>query len=422
MSRPSSIVAPRNLSLTEELEKLEQSITLTLQEIDHNFSRAHRIVTSSILPIVEQYAKHSEAVWDGSKFWKEFFEASANVSLAGYEEQTAEDTTVHDEETESTLSPGQQEYHSPSNIDESIASPGEPTTRHFSDDEDFHSSPSMGGRHSTPRMPPTATKTMRSKQPAEEVEEPSFAEYPSPYETLKRQVEGKSAPPKHSSHQPRTPGKASVLPDMSMTPTSSPFEIDFDIAPPSTSGKNNKDTILHQGILNKTYRVAATPHTARKNKALGIGATPQTANRTRRILDFEDTMSSPLEEAPAPRLRAEFFSPVKGPRTPGVSVHTPGRKRFGGLSFEPAAAKDELTRGRSRVWSDDDDDDDDLLESPPKTIMFNLPESRVLQTPAQEASRRMVQDILYSAGGDFTDDLEDSPSIVQRNHEMDETF
>lgn len=29
MSRPS--VAPRNLTLTEELEKLEQSITLTLQ-------------------------------------------------------------------------------------------------------------------------------------------------------------------------------------------------------------------------------------------------------------------------------------------------------------------------------------------------------------------------------------------------------
>lgn len=82
MSRQS--MAPnRNLSLTEELEKLEQSITLTLQgkqtqryptnttnreaEIDHNFSRAHRIVTTGILPIVEQYGKHSEAVWEGSK-------------------------------------------------------------------------------------------------------------------------------------------------------------------------------------------------------------------------------------------------------------------------------------------------------------------------------------------------------------------
>jgi DASH complex subunit ASK1 len=86
MSRATAPSA-RPLSLTEELEKLEQSITLTLQgtylptltsqqtelisnentEIDHNFSRAHRIVTSSILPIVEQYAEHSKAVWEGSK-------------------------------------------------------------------------------------------------------------------------------------------------------------------------------------------------------------------------------------------------------------------------------------------------------------------------------------------------------------------
>lgn len=78
----------RPLSLTEELEKLEQSITLTLQgmsmfmgkqiaaydtdlcllaEIDHNFSQAHRIVTTSILPLVEQYTEHSQDVWQGAK-------------------------------------------------------------------------------------------------------------------------------------------------------------------------------------------------------------------------------------------------------------------------------------------------------------------------------------------------------------------
>lgn len=65
MSRSTS--ATRQLSLTEELERLEQQITLTLQEIDHNFSRAHRIVTSSILPIIDQYAEHSNNVWEGSK-------------------------------------------------------------------------------------------------------------------------------------------------------------------------------------------------------------------------------------------------------------------------------------------------------------------------------------------------------------------
>lgn len=36
-------------------------------EIDHNFSQAHRIVTTSILPLVEQYTEHSRDVWEGSK-------------------------------------------------------------------------------------------------------------------------------------------------------------------------------------------------------------------------------------------------------------------------------------------------------------------------------------------------------------------
>lgn len=42
-------------------------LTYFYAEIDHNFSRAHRIVTTSILPIVEQYADHSKEVWEGSK-------------------------------------------------------------------------------------------------------------------------------------------------------------------------------------------------------------------------------------------------------------------------------------------------------------------------------------------------------------------
>jgi DASH complex subunit ASK1 len=47
-------------------------LDLTNTEIDHNFSRAHRIVTSSILPIVEQYGNHSRDVWEGSKASREY--------------------------------------------------------------------------------------------------------------------------------------------------------------------------------------------------------------------------------------------------------------------------------------------------------------------------------------------------------------
>lgn len=43
---------------------------------------------------------------------------------------------------------------------------------------------------------------------------------------------------------------------------------------------------------------------------------------------------------------------------------------------------------------------------------------------AQEASKRIMEDLLLTAGGDITEELdgEDSPSIVQRDRELDETF
>ena len=50
----------------ERLERLEQAITLCLQEIDHNFIRCHRVATAC-LPVVERYAEQSRSVWDGAK-------------------------------------------------------------------------------------------------------------------------------------------------------------------------------------------------------------------------------------------------------------------------------------------------------------------------------------------------------------------
>lgn len=46
---------------------IPKAATNTTSEIDHNFSKAHRIVTSSIIPTVEAYAHHSQNVWEGSK-------------------------------------------------------------------------------------------------------------------------------------------------------------------------------------------------------------------------------------------------------------------------------------------------------------------------------------------------------------------
>ena len=92
-------------------------------------------------------------------------------------------------------------------------------------------------------------------------------------------------------------------------------------------------------------------------------------------------MSSP--PVAAPQLRSEIFSsPVRQqynrantPRTPGVSIHTPAKA-------EVKAKKDEIS------WeSDSDQDADDVYKelgmSPPKTIQFAIPPSRLLQTPGK---------------------------------------
>ncbi|GME27076.1 DASH complex subunit Ask1 [Neofusicoccum parvum] len=437
MSRPSSMMAQgsstaqRNLTLTEELEKLEQSITLTLQEIDHNFSRAHRIVTGSILPVVEQYAKHSEAVWEGSKFWKQFFEASANVSLSGYEEpQAAEDTTMQQDDT-THVSTAYDD--SPSVRDDTTLRSAAGRPSQFDDDDEgledsLLSSPSMA---KTPRNPPRS----------------SFADdYPSPYEALKRELQGDKSEGEGGGDgdagmddissnasglpdegtvlgAPTTPAKVSqsTLPDMSMTPESSPF------APGSadqhtrhTRQASNNDPLMHR-MLDKTYRIAATPHTAQKVKA----ATPGTANRTRRRLAFDSSpMSSP--EAPAPQLRADIFSPAKTPRTPGVSVYqqrqTPGKSGGG-----PGTASKFTGGARSGedfiTWDSDSEGETEF--SPPKTMQFHVPQSRLMQTPAREASKKIVEDLLFTAGGgELTDSnvTGDSPSIVRRNMDLDDSF
>ncbi|KAL9137315.1 MAG: hypothetical protein Q9175_001469 [Cornicularia normoerica] len=380
-SNPTS-TAQRNLTLTEELERLEQSITLTLQEIDHNFSRAHRIVTTSILPVVERYAEHSKNVWEGSKFWKQFFEASANVSLSGYEEPPADDeATATEEEDRTTTTPSTSTYNSPQ--------PNTPSNQPYPNGETLSPSPT----NSTPRPP-------RQKQPI------ATAPYSSPYETLKRET--LAASPSEST-LPSTPQAAA-----SPAPQSSPF------APPSTSHHTAhrtpaNDVLLHR-VLDKNWRIQATPHSTtrpphRSKSFTDATPKPSTARKGRgRAKEDYDLDSSPA--VPAPQLHSEIFdTPARKSRIPGVSVLTPARGRT-------HSAAESGKRGKQQaIWDSDSDDDEGDMGvgmSPPKTMQFHVPQPRLLRTPAREASKRIVEDLLLTAGGNVTDDLDDSPSVVQR--------
>ncbi|KAK5102298.1 DASH complex subunit ask1 [Exophiala xenobiotica] len=411
----------RSLTLTEELERLEQSITLTLQEIDHNFSRAHRIVTSSILPIVEQYANHSRDVWEGSKFWKQFFEASANVSLSGYEEQQS----VQDEQEQTATEESAATTHTTLETSESYETPN---AQHISTDsiQDLDlSNLTISPSHSTPRP-------LKQKQGGEE---------PLPYRSLQQDVDDTTnvnVTYASGAGDPRTPSKqtSSLLDDVAMTPEQSPEVQRRERLPQPGTTQKRSDPLLHS-VLDKKYRVQATPLASHR-----VGGRPA---RTPGTVQGKKTSDATLESSPLapPELHAEVFdSPMrreitqnlKQQRTPGVSVLTPAKERH------------TQAQRTMDVWDSDDDDDMDEATgmpygaSPPKTMQFHVPQSRLLKTPARAASKQIVDNILASAGvgreednsEDFDIDLDlsyddndmdqTSPSVVRKAAVEDETF
>jgi DASH complex subunit ASK1 len=370
---------------------------------------------------------HATHDTDSCQFWKQFFEASANVSLSGYE--APQDDSLAQDDTQQEETYEDEETMTGDAIRGGATTPQRAASSHGEmEDTMTLDSPSMG--HSTPGMPQSLRKGKYGDGDELDADEeaPQFAGLSSPYETLREEFEGGPTGSRTPKFDPVTPGKSQALPDM-MGFDSSPF------VQPTTSKKPhlNQDPLMHR-VLDKTFRVQATPLISpRKYKPTGA-FTPGTANRAAptprgatvnpRLPKWDD--SSP-PSSPAPQLRADIFSPMKTPRTPGISVQT------------PAKGKTPMSVGRNDDYVDYSDDDE-LDFSPPKTIQFHIPQTKLLQTPgtcktatcststnvatAREASRRIVDDLLMTAGGDFTESgmEDDSPSVVRRQIDLDDSF
>ncbi|CCE86472.1 Piso0_004963 [Millerozyma farinosa CBS 7064] len=82
-------------SATLELERLEQEITLVLQEIDKNISKANAVINDKVFPVLRKHAASSTSVWNNVNFWKYFLEQSANVELTSYEAPANSSTDIN---------------------------------------------------------------------------------------------------------------------------------------------------------------------------------------------------------------------------------------------------------------------------------------------------------------------------------------
>ncbi|EEP78781.1 predicted protein [Uncinocarpus reesii 1704] len=277
------------------------------------------------------------------------------------------------------------------------------------------SSLSISDSHSTPK----ASNYTRSH-------EQSSLDYSLTSDGLDEGISSIDTPSQINRVAPFTPGRGTTgySRPFPTTPGSAVF-------PPPTSLKSNTrtekqaDPVLHR-VLDKTYRVQATPSGGSRTvlKAHHGTVTP----KLRYNIESSPPSSPELE---VPKLHSEIFSsPVapdsaKRPRRPskphsvkpGISVLTPAKPK----------------PHRQSLWDSDEDIDHDDVDptsyfgrSPPKTMQFHIPQSKLLKTPAKEASKRIVSDLLHTAGADTTeefDKLEYSPTLVRRMEGLeDDTF
>lgn len=311
------------------------------------------------------------------QFWKQFFEASANVSLSGYEELVNDDESTMPEESTAMRDDITTDYTATQLEDVTGTTREDHSMEHG--DESLLDDEELTG--STPRPP--STKTVKTQ----------FASLESPYEAMKRKMQGTYDEPDQTTvledDEDSTvlfAQRTARLPDMSMTPRGLRED------PNEQSPQKHKDPLLHR-MLDKNYRLQATPH----KPALRISPA-KGKEKSKEAPAWQDSpMSSP--EMAVPTLRSEaFMSPFKsnarqrlvtatqGPRTPGVSVQTPntGKKSRDVFAADDSTISD--TRQRYEIdYESDEGEDDDLYAgmSPPKTIQFALPPSKLLQTPGK---------------------------------------
>lgn len=322
---------------------------------------------------------------DMSQFWKQFFEASANVSLSGYEEANNDgDTTGVDEST--AMREDTEMEQTPRRDEDITTETGADQSTFQADGEDsLLDDAELAG--STPRPP--ATRTVDAQV--------SMLE--SPYERMKREMKSEEADNttvlEDEDSTVLFAQRTARLPDISFTPQAL-----LDRQTGDQSAQRQKDPLLHR-VLDKNYRLQTTPHKPAMRLSPLKGKERETPVGVP-SWQQDSPMSSP--EISAPKLRSEaFMSPYKsnarqrlaaatqqaGPRTPGVSVQTPGT----GRKTRDAFAAEDSAKHHDKVdidWDigeevDDDDDDLDLYAgmSPPKTIQFALPPSKLLQTPGE---------------------------------------
>ncbi|KAH8835009.1 hypothetical protein DL96DRAFT_1702014 [Flagelloscypha sp. PMI_526] len=107
-SNPDDIHVPgldNTAPVHDQIEQIEQLITIKLQNIDENFAKIQHTLQNKILPAVKRYSVATEPVREAAKFWVSFYEQAAQIQIPSADDwgnagdQPSETTQQRSEDT-----------------------------------------------------------------------------------------------------------------------------------------------------------------------------------------------------------------------------------------------------------------------------------------------------------------------------------
>ncbi|KAA1478063.1 hypothetical protein DENSPDRAFT_921034 [Dentipellis sp. KUC8613] len=387
---PTSIAVPgldTTASVNDQIDQIEQLITIKLQNIDANFSKMQQIMSSRLLPAFKRYSVGTEPVREAAKFWTSFYEQAAQVRIPTYEDYS----TAHDEPSHAETEQSQEtEEDVTASSDHSSAS----SSSHHPSGFDPSRLPSeesfLTGQAAISSTP---ARTRLRHQNAHDTfttqgSEPSWtASLESPMVRLDRDLQNFA--------REDQPISDSVIDD------SSAFDNTIDATVHAQSYSRAQPA-------NDTYSEPMTPSPdkgkSRQQQSLRfdvLRSTMESGGRSKgpvSPLKFRQKPKTPIPASRNPYLppgtKPQDWSGVVDLRDP--SITTPQRSAASTRTFR--AATPPASAYRAAPVDDDDDDDFDLPPgmSPPVTMdIARLP--TLGRTPRKEAAARIGRDLVGNA-------------------------
>ncbi|KAI0697669.1 hypothetical protein BC835DRAFT_1270109 [Cytidiella melzeri] len=351
--------------VNDQVDHIEQLITIELQKIDANFSRLQQVMANRILPAVKQYAVGTEPVREAAKFWTTFFEQAAQIRVPTYEEEPepADQSEAKTEGTQDT-----------SGLESRSEADTTPDRNFFSADSTASENSFMPGSGAVMSTPATARQKPQYSHATQEDQTPSWtASIESPLERLDREIQSLTRDEDISVASSFVLGAKSHY-DESQDITQG------QISPPSEKLKG-KAREAPQPLLRDVL----------KRNADTLNASPlKVASKTpilKKLNPYLPPDTKPTQWKGVVDLSASNLS-------------TPRRKA---LSSKPRSAKRSASKGHAADGLDLDDDsfDENLGMSPPITMAFaTAPKAqtpKLGKTPRKEAVERIMHTLVDNA-------------------------